>query len=69
MIRSNKVASAVGAVGAVIALGHVVLGPTVVPVVAANFGAVLVVAAGLVVLVARRRGLDRDDQRSPGGPG
>lgn len=62
MFARHRVATVLGAIGAVLVLGHVVLGREIVPVVVALAGAILLVAAGLYVLVADRRG-------SPGSTG
>ena len=54
MFQRHKITTAIGAVGAVLVLGHVVLGRAVVPPVVAIVGFVLVVGAGLFLVIARR---------------
>ena len=61
MFEAHKGATAVGAVGAVIVLGHLVLGPDVVPVGGVLLGLLVVALAGLYVYAAERR------SRPPGG--
>ena len=55
MFNEHKVATAIGAIGAVILMGHVVLGRSTVPVAVALAGVVLVAVAAVVLFVARRR--------------
>ncbi|MGA9596143.1 MAG: hypothetical protein WBV06_08305 [Acidimicrobiia bacterium] len=50
----HKIATGLGAVGIVVLLGHVVLGPDVVPPLVGLAGAALALAAGIVFLLARR---------------
>lgn len=55
MFQSHKIATAVGAVGAALILGHVVLGPSVVPVAGAAIGLIVVGAAALFIYLRRAR--------------
>jgi len=64
VFRRHRLATAVGAVGAALALAHVVLGPAVMPVRGAFVGVLLVAAAGLYLVIARRLGPARNDRRS-----
>jgi hypothetical protein len=61
MLASHNLAKAIGAVGVVAVLGHVALGPSVVPVAVALAGAFLAAAAGLYFAIARRRGAGRPE--------
>jgi hypothetical protein len=54
MLGRHKFAAAVGAVGVALVLAHVVLGPAVMPVRGAVGGLILVAAAGLYLVIARR---------------
>ena len=54
MFGRHKLATAVGAAGAALVLAHVVLGPAVLPVRGAFVGVILVAAAGLYLIMARR---------------
>jgi hypothetical protein len=53
VFQRHKITTTIGTVGAVLALGHVVLGRAVVPPVVAIAGFVLVVGAGLFLLIAQ----------------
>jgi hypothetical protein len=64
MFGRHKFATAVGAVGAALALAHVVLGPAVLPVTGAALGVVLVAAAALGIFTAERLGSNREGRRS-----
>jgi hypothetical protein len=61
MFADHKFATVVGSVGAAIVLGHVVLGPDVVPPAVGLPGAALVAAAGLYIATVRRRTRDRSE--------
>jgi hypothetical protein len=64
VFRSHKIATAVGAAGAAVVAGHAILGPSVVPVGVAVIGLIVVLAAALPVVLARRRGAGRVDHPS-----
>lgn len=65
-LADHKVATAVGALGVAIILGHVVLGRGVVPPAFAMIGAVIAAAAGLFIALAGRRSADRPDGSDDG---
>jgi drug/metabolite transporter (DMT)-like permease len=60
-LADHKIAAAIGAVGVAIVLGHVVIGPDVVPPVVAALGAAVAGAAALFVALAERRRADRPE--------
>lgn len=60
MLGRHKFATAVGAVGGVLVLAHVVLGPAVMPVAGALVGVLLAAAAGLYLVIAQRTGSASD---------
>lgn len=66
MFADHKIATAVGLLGAVVILGHVMLGPDIVPVAAALLGAVVAGAAGLYLAIVRGRGRGRPEGSSGG---
>jgi hypothetical protein len=55
MVTRHKLASTVGAAGAVGPLAHVILGPDVVPPLVAVIGLAIVAIAAIPILMARRR--------------
>lgn len=60
MFSEHKIATTIGAVGAAIVLGHVALGPSIVPVIGALSGALLVAASALFFAFTRRRASIKD---------
>lgn len=60
MFANHKVATSVGAVGVAVLAGHAILGPSVVPIVAALAGALVAAAAGVYLAVAHRRSIRAD---------
>lgn len=66
MFADHKIATGVGSLGAAAVLGHVVLGPDIVPVAVALLGAAVAAAAGLYLAIARRRGRGRPEGSSGG---
>jgi hypothetical protein len=63
MLGQNKIATAIAAVGAAGVVGHVLLGPAVVPVAVALAGAVLVTAAFVYATIARKRESNRASEQ------
>ena len=55
LLRRNPILTGVGALGLLGLVGHLVLGPSVVPAWAAGGGLVLLVAAGIGLRLAARR--------------
>ena len=66
MFADHKIATAVGSLGAAVVLGHLILGPDIVPAAVGLPGAAIVALAGLYLAVARRRGRDRPAGSSDG---
>ncbi len=67
MLADHKIATAIGAVGAVLVLGHIMLGRDVVPAAVGLAGAAVAAVAGLYLAIVRRRGRGRP-AASSGGP-
>lgn len=59
MFADHKIATSVGSVGAAVILGHVMLGPAIIPPAVAVPGAGLLAIAGVYLPIARRRVKDR----------
>ena len=68
MFADHKIVTAVGSVGVVVMLGHLVLGPDIVPPAVGLPGAALAAVAWLYLATARRRGRGRSEGSSEGGP-
>ena len=60
-LADHKIAAAIGAVGIAIVLGHVVVGPDVVPPFVAALGGAVAGLAALFVALAERRRADRPE--------
>jgi drug/metabolite transporter (DMT)-like permease len=66
MLADHKIATAIGSLGAVVVLGHIMLGPNVVPAAVGLVGAAVAAAAGLYLAIVRRRGRGRPAASSGG---
>jgi hypothetical protein len=60
-LADHKIAAAIGVVGIAIVLGHVVVGPDVVPLFVAALGAAVGGVAALFVALTERRRADRPE--------
>jgi hypothetical protein len=67
MLADHKIATVFGGIGAVALLGHVMLGPDVVPPAVGISGALLLAAVGVYLAVVGRRRGDRSERSSRGG--